>query len=569
MTAFSPTEVAERAASALTLEGALLADPDSALFGRSLIAAGRGLLRHPVASALSGAELGAQLLQVGAAAVSRAMGAPRPGPMPVDAKDRRFTDPAWENNPAFFAIRQSYLAIRQWGLGLLDQADLDPISYGKAELALNVIADGLAPTNFLTTNPAALKRAFETGGHSLVAGLRNFGDDLVNNKGRPRQVDASPFEVGRNLAVTPGKVVFRSDLIEIIQYLPQTEQVHEIPVLCSPPWINKYYVMDLAPKRSLIEWMVQHGRTVFAISYRNPDASMADTTFDDYLVDGPCTAIDIVCEITGAPKVDVVGVCLGGATAVMAAAYLAQDGDERVASITLINTLIDYSNPGALGTFTDPGTVDKLAKKMARKGYLEGSEMAGTFDMLRPNDLIFNYVVNNWLMGESPPVFDILAWNADATRMPALMHAFYLRSCYIENRLVRGEMELAGRRLDLADVKQDVYIVAAINDHIVPWEASYATTEHVPGNVRFVLSSGGHIAGIINPPGPKAWMQAAPGTAATAAQWRENAERQPGSWWEDWIAWSAERAGAMIEPPRLGSKKHPVLGDAPGEYVKT
>lgn len=567
MATFSPTELAERAVAALDPEGKLLTDPDPALIGQSLVAAGRGLLRSPFGSLMSGAELGLSLLQVGAVTASRALGASLPGPIAVDASDRRFADPTWEENPAFFALRQSYLAVRNWVMGLLDQAGLDDVFHVKAELALSVLADGLAPTNFLLTNPAALKRAFETGGKSVVAGLRNFGDDLINNKGRPRQVDTSPFEVGRNMAVTPGKVVYRSHLIEVIQYLPQTETVHEVPVLCSPPWINKYYVMDLAPDRSLIEWMVQHGRTVFAISYRNPDASMSDTDFGDYLVDGPCAALDVVCEITGATKVDMVGVCLGGATAVMTAAYLAQNGDDRIASITLINTMIDYSNPGALGIFTDPETVDKLAKKMARKGYLEASEMAGTFDMLRPNDLIFNYVVNNWLMGQNPPAFDILAWNADSTRMPAKMHSTYLRSCYVNNELVRGELVLADRQLNLADVKQDIYIVAAINDHIVPWESSYATTQHVPGNVRFVLSSGGHIAGIINPPGPKAWLQAAPGDAATPEEWKQKSERQSGSWWDDWVLWSGERAGALVKPPRMGSKKYPVLGDAPGEYV--
>ena len=264
--------------------------------------------------------------------------------------------------------------------------------------------------------------------------------------------------------------------MELIQYAPQTKQVRAVPVLASPPWINKYYVMDLAPGRSFLEWAVQHERTVFAISYRNPDPSMGGTTLDDYLIHGPREALDVIGEITGAPKIDIIGLCLGGALTAMLAAYLTEKGDDRIGSITLLNTLLDYSEPGVLGTFTDEKTVARLEKQMAAKGVLEGSEMAGTFDILRANDLIFNYVVSNWLMGQDPPAFDILAWNGDSTRMPAAMHSFYLRSLYMRNELARGEMELAGQRLSLASVKNDTYVVGAINDHIVPWHGSFKTT---------------------------------------------------------------------------------------------
>jgi len=555
------------AVAALAPEAGLVADPDTALFGQALAAAARGAARHPVKGAGLTFRLASELMGAGVAAVSRALGSSMPGPVQVDPKDRRFTDPAWEGNPAYFAIRQGYLALRKYVLELAQTANLDPSATAKVELALGVMADALAPTNFLPTNPAALKRAFDTGGGSVIAGLRNFTDDLIHNRGFPRQVDATPFEVGRNMAVTPSKVVYRSELIEVLQYLPQTDQVHEIPILCSPPWINKYYIMDLAPGRSFIEWAVQHGHTVFVISYRNPDKTMADTKLDDYLINGPSTALDVVCEITSSDTVNLVGLCLGGAMTMMTAAYLAGIGDNRIGTITLLNTLIDYSQPGILGTFTDAPTVGKLEKKMARKGFLEGREMAGTFDMLRANDLIFNYVVSNWLMGQSPPAFDILAWNADATRMPAAMHSFYLRSCYVENQLVAGELELAGRRLNLADVKQPLYIVAAINDHIVPWQSSYQTMRYLPAPARFVLSSGGHIAGIVNPPGPKAWYMAAEGTHSTPKAWEANAEKHAASWWEDWERWTAEHAGPMIDPPRLGSETHQVLGDGPGDYV--
>jgi polyhydroxyalkanoate synthase subunit PhaC len=366
--------------------------------------------------------------------------------------------------------------------------------------------------------------------------------------------------------------------MELLQYEPQTAQVHAAPLLASPPWINKYYVMDLAPQRSFIEWAVQHGRTVFAISYLNPSADMSGTTMDDYLVHGPATALDVIAEITGAETIDIVGLCLGGALTAITAAHLRQGGDERIGTLTLLNTMLDYTNPGALGVFTDLSTVDKLEKKMRKEGTLPGATMAGTFDILRANDLIFNYVVSNWLMGQDPPAFDILAWNADSTRMPAAMHAFYLRNFYVENKLAQGTLEIAGRTVDLSTIKSPTYVVSAINDHIVPWESAYRTCGLVSGPVRFVLGSGGHIAGIVSPPGPKAWHMVAPsgdgpGTEQanppTAEAWRANAERKSASWWEDWARWSEANAGPMRKPPPTGSRTHPVLGDGPGTYVRT
>jgi poly[(R)-3-hydroxyalkanoate] polymerase subunit PhaC len=559
----------ETAASVLAPEAPFFTDNDPALFGRALAAAAMAAARHPWSGASLAMQLGAKLVNTGMAAGSRLWGTPVDGPMPVDPKDKRFADPAWEENPAFWALRQTYLAFRAYGLDLIRISDLGPVDEGKAELAINVMADALAPTNFALTNPMVIKRALETGGRSLVDGARNFLDDMLHNNGRPRQVDATPFEVGRNLAATPSKVVYRSDLIEILQYEPQTETVHRIPLLCSPPWINKYYVMDLAPGRSFIEWAVQHGHTVFAISYKNPDASMAHTTMDDYLISGPRAALDVVCEITGADKVDLVGLCLGGALTLMTACYLDELGDERINTITLLNTMADFADPGILGHFTDEATVEKLEQKMRRRGYLEGHEMAGTFDLLRANDLIFNYVVSNWLLGRQPPAFDILAWNSDSTRMPAAMHSFYLRSCYIENRFARGEMQLGGQRLDLKDVDQDMYIVAAINDHIVPWKSSYATIKHVTGPVRFVLSSGGHIAGIVNPPGPKGWYLTAESNPETPEQWHAATTRHQGSWWDDWAWWAGQHAGEKVPPPRTGSERHPVIGDGPGDYVRS
>ena len=563
-----PDDEAAQAAGALAPEAPLFTDNDPALLGQALTAAARAMTHSPLATTSATLHLGERLLNAGTATLSRFAGRPTDGPMPVDARDKRFTDPAWQHNPAFWGLRQAYLAWRQYGLDLLHAADLNPVQRSKAQLAISFLHDALSPTNFAPTNPAVLKQALDTGGRSLLDGARNFTDDLLHNNGRPRQVDTTPFEVGRNLACTPAKVVYRNDLIEILQYLPQTERVHETPLLCSPPWINKYYVMDLAPGRSFIEWAVQHERTVFAISYRNPDASMARTTMDDYLVKGPRAAMDVITDITGADKIDFVGLCLGGALTMMTATYLDEVGDDRINTITLLNTMVDYTEPGALGTFTDEQTVAKLEQRMQRQGYLDAKDMVGTFDILRANDLIFNYVVANWLMGKQPPAFDILAWNNDATRMPAAMHSFYLRNFYMHNNFVKGKLQIRGQTLDLGDVDQDLYIVSAINDHIVPWMSSYATLRHISGNARFVLSSGGHIAGIVNPPSPKAWYITGEQYPDDPQQWRTNGEQHPGSWWEDWTSWTAKRSGPLTEPPPTGNDTHPILGDGPGTYVK-
>jgi polyhydroxyalkanoate synthase len=556
------------AAEALAPETGLIAQLDPADFGGSLLSVIARAAGRPAEVAAASLQFGATLARIWPVATSRWLGSEVAPPVPFDAGDRRFADPAWEGNPGYFAVRQAYLAARRLSEDLLAAGRGNPLASQKAQLAVGFSFDALAPTNFLATNPAAIKKAFETGGASLLAGARNLLDDLAHNGGRPRQVDTAPFELGRNLAATPGHVVFRNDLMELIQYAPQTKGVRSIPLLASPPWINKYYVMDLAPGRSFIEWAVQHQRTVFAISYRNPDASMRDVTLDDYLIHGPRTALDVISDITGSGTVDIVGLCLGGALTAMLAAYLAGTGDARIGSITLLNTLLDYSEPGVLGAFADEQTISRLETEMARTGVMEGAKMAGTFDALRANDLIFNYVVSNWLMGKSPPAFDILAWNADSTRLPAAMHSFYLRTLYAHNQLAKGEMELSGQQLSLADVKNDTYIVGAVNDHIVPWPSSYKATGMLGGSVRYVLSSGGHIAGIVNPPGPKAWYEVAQRNPEDAARWREATEKHSGSWWQDWASWADERAGRLGPAPPMGSERYPALGEAPGDYVR-
>jgi polyhydroxyalkanoate synthase len=560
-------QAAESAAAVLGPEADVLATVDGAGLGQAALAVLWRAAQQPGPTAVAAMRFWTSVAMAGPVATARWLGLDLKPPVYVPEGDKRFADPTWSENPAFFAMRQGYLAASQLTSDLLAAGAGDGVDDAKARLATGFLLDALAPTNFLLTNPAALKRVLETGGASLARGTRNFLSDVLTNGGRPRQVDTRPFRVGENLAATPGKIVFKNDLMELIQYAPQTKQVRAVPVLASPPWINKYYVMDLAPGRSFLEWAVQHERTVFAISYRNPDPSMSGVRLDDYLIHGPREAMDVIGEITGSPKIDVIGLCLGGALTAMLAAYLTEKGDDRIGSITLLNTLLDYSEPGVLGAFTDEKTVARLERQMAAKGVLEGRQMAGTFDILRANDLIFSYVVSNWLMGQNPPAFDILAWNGDSTRMPAAMHSFYLRSLYMRNELARGDLELAGQRLSLSDVRNDTYVVGAINDHIVPWHGSYKTGGLMGGNVRYVLSSGGHIAGIVNPPGPKAWYEAADYAGPDPEAWRRATSKHRGSWWEDWTTWSEARAGERIKPPAMGSKRHRAIADAPGEYV--
>lgn len=570
----SPREMAERVAALLGPEAGLFpgvfGDLDPAGFGAALNRAVRASLASPGPPARAVLRLASDLVQIPWVTTTRWLGGEADPPVPVDSNDRRFADPAWTTNPAFAAMRLAYLAVSRCAGDVVGAAELDPDVARKAEMAVGLLLDAVAPTNFPMLNPAVVKRAFDTGGASVVKGARTFVDDLLHNGGRPRQVDASGFEVGVNLAATPSKVVFRNELMELLQFEPQTPQVRAAPLLASPPWINKYYVMDLAPERSFIEWAVRHGRTVFVISYVNPSGEMSGTTMDDYLVHGPQKALDVVSEITGAATVDMVGLCLGGAMTAITAASLTQAGDSRIGTLTLINTMLDYAEPGALGTFTDRRTVDRLEARMRKEGTLAGSSMAGTFDALRANDLIFNYVVSNWLMGQDPPAFDILAWNADATRMPAAMHTFYLRTFYGENRLAAGELELGGRVIDLSAVTTAAYVISAVNDHIVPWESAYRTVGLLSGPTRFVLGSGGHIAGIVSPPGPKAWhlVDGDGEQPVTAAAWRDGAQRRAGSWWEDWAVWSDDTAGELRDPPPTGSATHPVLGEGPGDYVR-
>jgi len=569
-----PAQSPESAGSSILDRLGIAEDPmtgaDPVSFLRSLAAAGVAVVKNPSATAAANARMAIGLAAAVRATAERAVGLETSGPVSPATGDKRFADPAYADNPLYFLLAQQYLLNNQLVTELLDAAGLEADQDIKARFAAKFILDALAPTNTLPGNPAAIREAFDTGGKSVVRGAKNMLGDLLHNGGWPSQVDSTGFEVGVNMAATPGSVVYRSDLIELIQYTPQSEQVHSVPLLFCPPWINKFYIMDLAPGKSLIEWAVQHGHTCFAISYRNPDASMRDLGFEDYLRQGPLDAVRVVREITGAAEVNTVSVCLGGTLTAIGLAYNAAIGDRSIKSATFLNTHTDFSEPGMLGVFTDEATIAGLEKQMAKAGFLDSDKMAHTFDSLRANDLVFQYVVNNWLLGKKPPSFDLLVWNKDSTRMPAKMHSQYLRSCYLRNDFARGEFEIDGQKLDPGKVDVDTYVLSAVDDHIVPWVSGYKTTQLLGGHNRFVLSTSGHIAGIVNPPGPKPKHWTNDSLPADPQEWKASATLEEGTWWEDWTRWIAGQGGPTVAAPRkLGSKNHPPIEAAPGSYVRT
>ena len=484
------------------------------------------------------------------------------------APDKRFSEPEWGSNPMLAGIVEDYRVRTQAAFQLVDSARLPEATKRKARFAMQLMVDAFAPSNVPWLNPGVVKEAMDSQGMSLMQGMRNFMDDVQNNGGYPRQVDNTNFELGKNIGATPGRVVMRNELIELIAYEPQTEKVHEYPLLCSPPWINKYYIMDLAPGRSFVEWAVQHGHQVFMISYRNPDESLSHLKMDDYLRSGVLAAMDAVQEITGAKKINMASLCLGGTLTLIALAYLAKHGQiDRVNSATMTNTLIDFSMPGDLGVFTDEDTISRLEKRMREKGYLESTEMAKTFDWMRSQDLIWSYVVNSWFKGKQPPSFDILAWNGDSTRMPVEMHSQYLRACYLHNAIVKpDEFVIDDTPIDLGKITTPVYVLGAENDHIAPWRATYLTTQNVSGESKYTLTNAGHIAGIVNPPGgKKTWHYTKPEAkrGESAQAWLETADKHQGSWWEDWAVWAEARGGDMRAPYPL-----PAGEPAPGRYVR-
>ncbi len=523
------------------------------------------LAKHPGKTGLALLDLALEQTAVGLDVAKTMLGSDSdPIHMPGPA-DKRFEDRAWRENPVLRGVLGSYLATSRWSQRVLDSLELSETTDRKARFALGLGLDAAAPSNVALLNPTVLKEAIDTGGRSLVRGAANLVDDLVWNGGQPSQVDTSGFELGRNLAATPGRVVHRNDLIELIAYEPQTETVFAEPILVSPPWINKYYILDLAPDRSLIEFAVRRGFTVFAISYRNPDASMAELTLADYLRNGLLEALDRVLELTGAPRVNILSLCVGGTMSTIALAVLAVRGQaDRVGWATLLNSLVDFSEPGEIGIFTDEAAIARIERRIKRRGYMKAEELAGPFNLMRGNDLLWRYVVSNWMLGKQPSAFDILAWNADATRLPAAMHAEYLRTCYLHNLLVQPKaFTIDGTPVDVSRIETPLYVVGAERDHIVPWRGAHRTTQLVSGEARFVLTSGGHIAGAVNPPGyPKAAFRTADVQPPDPDAWLAGAESAQGSWWEDWAGWAEIRSGERGQPPSL-----PKGPPAPGEYV--
>ncbi len=486
--------------------------------------------------------------------------------------DKRFSAPDWTENPYYETLKESYLLASEY---LLDEAEKtdgeDTPEQRRLRFHLKQFVDAMAPVNYLLTNPAALKRAYETGGASLAEGARNLLSDL--EEGRMSMTDATAFQPGENLAITPGKVVFRNELIELIQYEPTTEKVHETPVMFIPPWINKYYILDLQPKNSLVKYLVDEGFTVFMVSWKNPDASMEDTQFEDYMTKGPLAAVEAVKDITGSETVNPVGYCVGGTLLAITVAWLAAGGDENpFGPLTFMVALQDFTEVGETEVFIDEPQIEFMEQQMMERGYLDNRKMANMFNLLRSNDLIWSNVVNNYLLGQKPPAFDLLYWNSDGTRMARDAHSFYLRNTYLENNLVEpGKVEIKGRPIDLSKIEGDLYAVGAEKDHIVPWASAWKISKLANGTTRFTLANSGHIAGMINPPSKgkgRYWATENGGAFDTSEAWREQAKEHEGSWWEDWTKWVGDRSGEMADPPGMGSDKYPPIEDAPGTYVR-
>ncbi|MDD3449641.1 MAG: class I poly(R)-hydroxyalkanoic acid synthase, partial [Gammaproteobacteria bacterium] len=466
-------------------------------------------------------------------------------------------------------IKQAYLLTAKWMLAVVRGAEgLEPNAARKVDFYTRQLLDALAPTNFLATNPEVLRTTLESNGANLVRGMEHLLDDLQDGQLRTRMTDLEAFTLGQNIAVTPGKVVFQNELMQLLQYTPTTEKVRKRPLLIVPPWINKFYILDLREKNSFIRWAVAQGHTVFVISWVNPDARLAEKNFDDYLTEGPLAALDAIEKATGERQVNAVGYCLGGTLLASTLAWLAARRRKRIASATFLTTMLDFSDPGELGVFIDEDQLVALEERMDEEGYLDGRAMATTFNMLRANDLIWSFAINNYLLGKEPFPFDLLYWNSDSTRMPARMHSFYLRKMYQENLLREpGALKLAGSRIDLGRVQVPVYFLSTREDHIAPWQSTYRGTRLFSGPVRFVLGASGHIAGVINPPAANKygyWIGAELPEEPDA--WLEGAERHDGSWWSDWDGWVGEFAEGEVEAREPGTGLA-VLEDAPGSYV--
>jgi polyhydroxyalkanoate synthase len=490
-----------------------------------------------------------------------------------DDKDRRFKDDAWRDHEVFDFIRQSYLLSARYFRSVVEGTEgLEPKTAQKVDFYTRQFVDAMSPTNFLMTNPEVLRRTAETGGENLLRGLSNLLSDLERGRGklRIRMTDDTKFKVGENIAVTPGKVVFQNDLMQLIQYSPTTETVLKRPLLIIPPWINKFYILDLRPKNSFIRWAVEQGHTVFVISWVNPDEKLGEKGFDDYMLEGPYAALDAIEQATGEKGANVIGYCLGGTLLAATLAHMASKRDTRVKSATFFTTMVDFQEAGELGVFIDEEQLAALDDKMQKLGYLEGREMATTFNMLRANDLIWSFVVNNYLLGQEPFPFDLLYWNDDSTRMPAKMHSFYLHRMYQQNDLVKpGGIDLLGVKLDLRKIKLPTYILSTREDHIAPWKSTYRATQVYKGPTRYVLAASGHIAGVANPPDAGKYSHwVGDDLPAEPDDWFKGATELAGSWWPDWHRWVSGLDRAQVPARTPGEGALPCIEDAPGTYVK-
>jgi len=504
----------------------------------------------------------------------RLMGQPAEPVVQPAPEDRRFRDREWSDNAVFDYIKQSYLltarflqsAVREGG-GLDDQAGR------KVDFYTRQFVDAMAPSNYVLTNPEVLRATVETGGENLLNGLQNLLDDLDRGKGRLAisMTDMAAFHLGENVGTTPGKVVYQNDLIQLIQYAPATKTVHRLPLLIIPPWINKFYILDLRPENSFIRWAVGQGHTVFVISWVNPDQHLSGKSFADYMNEGPLAALDAMAAATGEKNANVIGYCLGGTLLSATLAYMTAKRDRRIKSATFFVTMVDFAEAGDLSVFIDEEQLTSLEERMAKKGYLEARDMHQTFNMLRANDLIWSFVVNNYLLGKQPLPFDLLYWNADSTRMPAAMHSFYLRRMYQENLLSKpGGITLGGVKIDLRKVKTPALILSTREDHIAPWRSTYAATQLYAGPVKFVLAASGHIAGVVNPPGGRSkyghWTNET--NPPSPDDWLAGATQHEGSWWPLWQEWVSRYVGGKVQARQPGGGKLKPIEDAPGSYVK-
>lgn len=493
----------------------------------------------------------------------------------AQAFDRRFKHGAWEDSAVFDFIKQSYMLNARWLQDVAAQAEEKHHGkISKVAFYMRQFVDAMSPSNFLLSNPEVLDATLESNGANLVRGLRNMKEDLERGQGRLRirMSDEDAFALGKNLALTKGKVVFQNELMQLIQYEAATPTVKQIPLLIIPAWINKFYIMDLREENSFVRWLTQQGYTVFIVSWVNPDSAMAKKTFDDYMLQGPIAAMDEIAKITGEPQVSAIGYCLGGTLLSITLSWLAAKGQgNRVASATYLTTMIDFKDAGELGVFIDEEQIAALETRMDDKGYLEAHEMSTTFNVLRANDLIWSFVVNNYLLGKDPFPFDLLYWNADATRMPAAMHSFYLRNMYLKNKLVKaGGISVAGEPIDVRRIENPTYILSCREDHIAPWTSTYASTQLYKGDVTFTLAASGHIAGVINPPVKEKycyWVDEKQGKLPRSPEaWQKEATEHAGSWWPHWHIWQQQHAGKDI-PARV-LPEH-ALEDAPGSYVQS